>query len=99
LPLLGLASDGGCLAADIAACAGGLLHRLFTLTPMRGGCFLWPFPRVAPPGDYPASHSMERGLSSNGLGPFAITRSAHLFHDTTRLNFVKIAFDPQAWEY
>ncbi len=30
--LLGLAPDGGCLAADITANAGGLLHHLFTLT-------------------------------------------------------------------
>lgn len=31
LSLLDLAPDGGCLAAGIAACAGGLLHRLFTI--------------------------------------------------------------------
>jgi len=31
LPLLGLAPGGGCLAVDIAAGAGGLLHHLFTL--------------------------------------------------------------------
>jgi len=31
-PLLDLAPDGGCLAARIAANAGGLLHHLFTLT-------------------------------------------------------------------
>lgn len=31
-PLLGLAPGGGCLAAGIAADAGGLLHHLFTLT-------------------------------------------------------------------
>src|SRR3990170_2124232 len=30
-PLFGLAPDGGCLAADIAAGAGGLLHHRFTL--------------------------------------------------------------------
>jgi len=35
LPLLGLAPGGGCLAADIAADAGGLLHHLFTLTSKR----------------------------------------------------------------
>ncbi len=41
--LLGLAPGGGCLAARIAANAGGLLHRLFTMT--QGGClFLWPCP-------------------------------------------------------
>ncbi len=32
LPLLDLAPGGGYLAADITACAGGLLHHLFTLT-------------------------------------------------------------------
>ena len=30
--LLGLAPGGVCLAGDIAAAAGGLLHRRFTLT-------------------------------------------------------------------
>ena len=35
LPLLGLAPGGGCLAADIAAGAGGLLHHLFTLASKR----------------------------------------------------------------
>jgi len=33
LLLLGLAPGGGYLTASIAAYAGGLLHRLFTLTP------------------------------------------------------------------
>jgi len=32
----------------------------------RGGLFLWPCPRVAPPGGYPAPCSVERGLSSAG---------------------------------
>lgn len=65
--LLGLAPDGGCLAAAVARCAGGLLHHLFTLTcPFRGigGMSLWPYPRVAPPGCYPAPHPVESGLSS-----------------------------------
>ena len=35
LSLLGLAPGGGCLAAHITAGAGGLLHRLFTLTESR----------------------------------------------------------------
>jgi hypothetical protein len=35
-PLFGLAPDGGCLAARLAADAGGLLHRRFTLA--------WPLP-------------------------------------------------------
>ena len=34
--LLGLAPAGGCLAAGIAAGAGGLLHHLFTMTRLRG---------------------------------------------------------------
>ncbi len=32
-----------------------------------GGRFLWSFPRVSPPGSYPAPCSVERGLSSEGL--------------------------------
>jgi len=69
--LLDLAPDGGCLAAGIATSAGGLLHHLFTLTSdsVRGGPFLWPYPRVSPPGHYPASCSAERGLSSDPLCP------------------------------
>jgi hypothetical protein len=69
-PLLGLAPGGGCLAASIAAGAGGLLHHLFTLTPerVRGGRFLWPDPQVSPPGCYPAPCSGERGLSSGVAG-------------------------------
>lgn len=71
--LLGLAPDGGYLAAVVAYCAGGLLHHLFTLAhPLRdvGGMFLWPCPRVAPPGYYPASHPRESGLSSRtGASP------------------------------
>jgi len=48
--LLGLAPGGVCLAADITADAGGLLHRRFTLalagnTPLCCTCR-----RVAPPG-------------------------------------------------
>lgn len=61
LSLLDLAPDGGCLAACIAACAGGLLHRLFTisLTPTlspgerekgEGSLFLWPDPTASPCG-------------------------------------------------
>ena len=52
LPLLGLAPGGGCLAARIAASAGGLLHRLFNLTPLPEGgdavCFCGPIRKVAP---------------------------------------------------
>ena len=36
LLLLDLAPGGGYLAADITARAGGLLHHLFTLTPLTG---------------------------------------------------------------
>jgi len=66
-PLFDLAPEGGCLAADIATRAGGLLHHLFTLTHLLrdvGGMSLWPCPRVAPPGRCPASHPLESGLSS-----------------------------------
>lgn len=53
--LLGLAPSGGYLATHITARAGGLLHHLFTLTPLAAspfigevgkgcGLFLWPFP-------------------------------------------------------
>ena len=42
-----------------------------------GGCFLWPCPRVTPSGRYPAPCSVERGLSSDGAEPPAITRSTH----------------------
>ncbi len=51
LLLLDLAPCGGYLAADIAACAGGLLHHLFTLTfhPWVGcGLSLWPYPSGCP---------------------------------------------------
>jgi len=41
------------------------------------GPFLWSFPRVTPPGCYPASCSMERGLSSGSYLPPAITQPAH----------------------
>ena len=40
-PLLGLAPGGGCLAAGIAAGAGGLLHHLFTLTPAEAGAVVF----------------------------------------------------------
>jgi len=59
-PLLDLAPGGGCLAADVATRAGGLLHRLFTITaclaPSKEGgaggyLFLWPCTRdCSPPG-------------------------------------------------
>ena len=73
LPLLGLAPDGGCLAARVTTSAGGLLHRLFTIT---GATQVAPavyfsvvlFRRVTPPGRYPASCPMEPGLSSPQMG-------------------------------
>src|SRR5512135_2261439 len=51
LLLLDLAPCGGYLAADITACAGGLLHHLFTLTfhpEVECGLFLWPYPSGCP---------------------------------------------------
>ena len=66
--LLGLAPGEGFLAIGIAADPGGLLHRRFTLTSRTrgaaGGHFLWPYPRVASPGSYPAPCYVGRGLSS-----------------------------------
>ena len=70
LPLLDLAPDGGYLAADITAHAGGLLHHLFTLTSLsysspkpvglaqEGGdavCFCGPIRQVAPSRELPGS--------------------------------------------
>ena len=45
-PLLDLAPGGVCIAGDVAAAAGGLLHRRFTLTPSEDEavCFLLHFP-------------------------------------------------------
>jgi hypothetical protein len=62
LHLLDLAPGGGYLAADVTACAGGLLHHLFTLTLScsspnsrrnwerlgGGGLSLWPDPSGCP---------------------------------------------------
>ena len=65
--LLGLAPDGVCRAAAVARRAGELLPHRFTLTCARrpsAVCSLWHFPRVAPPGCYPASCPAESGLSS-----------------------------------
>ena len=47
--LFGLAPGGGCPAAGIAACAGGLLHHHFTLTPKGAVCFCGPIRQIAPP--------------------------------------------------
>ena len=63
--LLGLAPGGGCLAACIAAVAGGLLHRLFTITALRrltvSVALSGKLPR---PGVSPVPCSVECGLSS-----------------------------------
>ncbi len=50
LPLLGLAPNGGYLAANITACAGGLLHHLFTLTRNRAVVFCGPIHEFPRPG-------------------------------------------------
>jgi hypothetical protein len=84
LPLLDLAPDGGYLAVDIAAHAGGLLHHLFTLTchhPValrsvsvaRSG-------RLPRPGSYPAPCPMECGLSSIVFLPRSSGRPGYLHH-------------------
>lgn len=68
-PLLDLAPDGVCLAGPVTRTAGGLLHHRFTLA-----CHLAAAGnllsvalcrRVTPPGCYPASYSVELGLSSD----------------------------------
>ena len=63
--LLGLAPGGGCLADCITAVAGGLLHRLFTMTALRrlpvSVALSGKLPR---PGVSPVPCSMECGLSS-----------------------------------
>ena len=50
-PLFDLAPEGGCLAADIATRAGGLLHHLFTLTRLQlqcAECFCGPIQKLTP---------------------------------------------------
>ena len=70
LRLLDLAPGGVCLAARIAARAGGLLHRRFTLArrlPQQASGNLFSVAlcrRVAPPGFSPAPYPLEGGLSS-----------------------------------
>jgi len=75
-PLLGLAPDGGCLAAPVTRRAGGLLPHLFTLARTDQGLVgRWRFVSVAlseglpPPGCYPASCPAECGLSSTAAWP------------------------------
>ena len=51
--LLGLAPDGGCLAAAVTCRAGGPLHHLFTLawlTEPSAVCFCGPIPELPRPG-------------------------------------------------
>ncbi len=63
--LLGLAPGRGCLAACITANAGGLLHRLFTLTALRRLAVSVALSGKLPrPGVSPGPCSMECGLSS-----------------------------------
>lgn len=66
LSLLDLAPGGGCLAARIAANAGGLLHHRFTLTlaEAKAHCFCGPSDRSLHPGISPAPCPVEYGLSS-----------------------------------
>jgi hypothetical protein len=61
LSLRGLAPGGGCLAARITADAGGLLHRLFTLTLTPKGeshLFLWPDPAGRPAPGFPRHRAL-----------------------------------------
>lgn len=89
LSLLGLAPDGGCLAEPITGPAGGLLHHLFTITG-RWDHLLRLYVSVARsgkllrPGSYPASCSVECGLSSKGT-PFAIARPTWVLDHNSQL--------------
>ena len=68
--LLGLAPSGVCRATTVARRAGELLPHRFTLACARrpsAVCSLRHFPRVAPPGSYPALCPTESGLSSTSL--------------------------------
>ena len=63
--LLGLASNGACLACRVATAAGGLLHHPFTLTVMKTAvCSLLRLPKITLPGCYPAFRPVKPGLSS-----------------------------------
>ena len=61
--LFGLAPDGGCPAAGIAACTGGLLHHHFTLTPGGAVCFCGPIRQISPPRTL-------SGITLNGVRTF-----------------------------
>ena len=80
--LFGLAPGGGCPIASIAACAGGLLHHHFTLTPEGAVCFCGPIRQIAPPRTL-------SGIVLSGVRTFLTPRRGrnHLadlgFHDNT----------------
>ena len=83
MSLLDLAPDEGCLAAHITVNAGGLLHRLFTLTAhtpesiLRLPVSVALSDRLLHPGVSPASCPAEYGLSSNSTSSqAAITQLA-----------------------
>jgi hypothetical protein len=89
-PQLDLAPDGVCLAEPVTWPAGGLLHHRFTLarSPKATGDLLSVAlcRRVTPPGRYPASRSMELGLSSNPVrGPRLPGLLGHRIHSSTSL--------------
>ena len=64
-PCLALAPGGACRAEPVTRLAGELLPHRFTLTASAAVCSLWRFPRVAPPGCYPAPCPAESGRSSS----------------------------------
>jgi hypothetical protein len=68
--LLGLAPGGGYLAACIAADAGGLLHRRFTIAP-KGSLFLWPCPADCSAPGFPRHRAL---WSADFPRPFAEAR-------------------------
>ena len=73
--LFDLAPDGGCLAAHVTARAGALLPHRFTLAILQWQyASLLPYTSKSPrSGRYPASRSVESGLSSTSEDA-AITR-------------------------
>ena len=75
LPYVALLRMGFTVPPPVTVRSGALLPHLFTLTgKIPADCFLRHFPGVAPAGRYPASCSVQPGLSSTGE-PAAATRT------------------------
>ena len=88
--LLGLAPDEACHATDCYQWPGGLLHRRFTLTRLRGRSVLCcAISQVTLGGRYPPSCSMEPGSSSTDGSVAAIKRS-QMHYDSKKTDERKI---------